>query len=773
MNLLADITIADPIWIWPAAGTLIAAGFVLLHTYRHTPALGSMRPLAIGLKTAGFILLAMCLIDPLWSGQSVKPGANLLAIMADNSQGMQLQDGPTTRLAALQTALDETPHGWIQKLDETFQVRRYLFDSQLRRVDDFQPLDGTGRASQLGGMLSALAHRYEQRPLAGVILLTDGIATDTTAQPLSVEGLPPIYPVVIGSENHLTDLSLQRVTVSQTPFEDAPVTITADVAAHGLNQKVIQAQLLDEKNVVIETQSLTASAADDQLGFRFKVRPSDPALHFYRVRVSAQDTAIQEVTLANNTRLATVDRGGGPYRILYVSGRPNWEYKFLRRAIEADERTQLVALIRMAEREPRFAWRGRTGESNNPLFRGFDRKDEEAERHDQPVLIRLDTEDALELSDGFPADPKALYRYDGLILDDVDAKFFTADQLMLIERYVSERGGGLLMLGGAESFQAGRYGVTPLARVLPVYLDRAVARAPGPIRWDLTRDGWLQPWLRLRDQEQTERERLSQMPDFKVINAVQSIKPGARVLATATDTQGQTFPALAIHRYGAGRSAALLLGDLWRWGMRDEAKQKDLGQLWRQTLRWLITDTPPRVAFTAEQDPEQPDTTRILRTRVRQPDFSPMDGVHVAITILEPDGSQVMMSAEPSLTEPGVFETRYTPHTSGGYHATAQVTDTEEKPVARVEAGWTLNLEADEMRQVQPDHALLADLARRSGGKLITVDDLSDLADQLPKQSAPVTEITTTPLWHGSTLFILAMICFAAEWTLRRTRGLP
>ena len=50
--------------------------------------------------------------------------------------------------------------------------------------------------------------------------------------------------------------------------------------------------------------------------------------------MNTTETSTVEATLANNRRLATVDRGGGPYRVLYVGGRPNWEFKFLRRAVE-------------------------------------------------------------------------------------------------------------------------------------------------------------------------------------------------------------------------------------------------------------------------------------------------------------------------------------------------------------------------------------------------------------------------------------------------------
>ena len=46
--------------------------------------------------------------------------------------------------------------------------------------------------------------------------------------------------------------------------------------------------------------------------------------------------------------------------------------------------------------------------------------------------------------------------------------------------------------------------------------------------------------------------------------------------------------------------AALLIGDLWRWGMRrDNAEESDLERSWRQTARWLVSDVPSRVMVMA------------------------------------------------------------------------------------------------------------------------------------------------------------------------------
>src|SRR5690606_34641906 len=128
----------------------------------------------------------------------------------------------------------------------------------------------------------------------------------------------------------------------------------------------------------------------------------------------------------------------------------------MRRSLDEDPEIRLTGLLRIADREPKFEFRGRGNEASNPLFRGFDQQDlEEVERYDQAVLVRMGVEDADELRDGFPQGAEELFAYHALVFDDLEARFFTADQMSLIQRFVSQRGGGLLMLGGAESFSQG------------------------------------------------------------------------------------------------------------------------------------------------------------------------------------------------------------------------------------------------------------------------------------------------------------------------------
>lgn len=57
-----------------------------------------------------------------------------------------------------------------------------------------------------------------------------------------------------------------------------------------------------------------------------------------------------------------------------------------------------------------------------------------------------------------------------------------------------------------------------------------------------------------------------------------------------------TRPALVVQPFGRGRTAALLVGDLWRWDLRrEEHTQSDLEKSWRQTASWLVADVPQPV----------------------------------------------------------------------------------------------------------------------------------------------------------------------------------
>jgi uncharacterized membrane protein len=61
-----------------------------------------------------------------------------------------------------------------------------------------------------------------------------------------------------------------------------------------------------------------------------------------------------------------------------------------------------------------------------------------------------------------------LSSFDLLVLDDVPAHRLSQSKMEAIEKYVRDLGGGLLVVGGTQSYGAGGYYKTPLERLLPV-----------------------------------------------------------------------------------------------------------------------------------------------------------------------------------------------------------------------------------------------------------------------------------------------------------------
>lgn len=799
---LATFVVGDRNWIWPAVATAAIGLFSIFWLNRQRLSSQLLGPL---LRTIAWLLLAACLVNPLWSSSRPRSGANLLAIVADNSRShlVSLDGTDKTRAAqitaALKTGESPEPVGWLRRLSQDFELRRYTSADRLLQTERLDNIEFNGQASSLNAALRSLQQRYQGQPLAGILLLTDGNATDGPLDPELLKLLPPVHPVIPSEGQGLPDAAVGVWTVSQSAFDDAPVSLQVTPRIENTETGQVRVTLKDTQGNTIESQTRGAA---ETTPLKFRHRPTTAGTVFYQIAVelldAAGETLQQEATLVNNTQLIAVDRSARPKRILYVSGRPNWDFKFLRRAVETDPLLSIVGLIRIARKEAKFDFRGREGQTSNSLFRGFDKADPDTvEEYDEPVLIRLNVAEN-ELQGGFPQKAEELFQYDAIVIDDLEADFFLADQMTLLYEFVSQRGGGLLMMAGQESFAQGDYNRTPIGEMLPIDLERRTEFPSTPVRLTLTRDGWLQPWVRLRDDETAEQQRLQQMPAFVTVNPAGYVRPGAIVMAEVEDTGGSRWPALVVQRFGRGRTGAVCVGDLWRWRLQDglnaltnpatTAEQprtipavgrpaedlSDHARACRQLMRWLVADVPQRLEVRVREEAEQGSGAVTLTALVRSPDFNVQENADVRFSVTAPDGQVFELTAAPSDSEAGLFEASLSAAMSGSWKvdATALLSDAAEPPLTAT-FGWASQPDQQEMQSVRINRQWVNQLAEGTGGKVTELDDVEQLAASLPQEDAPLSEIWSWPIWHSWWVFTTAIACLAVDWTTRRRRGLP
>lgn len=801
---MTSYDIGAPDWLIPTAVAGIVLILITIRNYvRYW--FGPLAAFALLLKIAGIIILAVCLIEPMGRGERPRPQANVLPILVDTSESMNMRTSGMSASSAdrITDALDSDSI-WYQQVEQIFDVRPNQFGERLDSLATFDELTFASAQSNLRSSLQVLSTRFQGRPVAGLLLLTDGNLTDYDKK-MDWSTLPfPVFPVADANASRIADIRFGDVTISETDFETAPITIDTTLVHQNLPNKEVTIVLKDSSDQVLEQQQLTTDKSLIQ-PVRFRFRPETSGVSFFRIEcfVSSEEDALKngtskfEATVANNSKLVAVNQRRGPYEVLYVSGRPNWEFKYLRRALDEDAEVRFVGLLRLAKKQPKFSFRDSNVQSSaNPLFAGLGGEEEEiAEQLDEPVLVPIGVKDATELAEGFPSDPETLFPFSAIIIDDLEAEFFTQDQLLLIRQFISTRGGAILMLGGEDSLEKGGFEDTALADLAPVYLSQSPRSTnaedyqqdlDGPsdsYKMQLTREGFLQPFLRLRGTEQAEAKRLNEAPPLKVLNQAARLKPGSVTLATATNNRGQVFPALVSQSFGRGKTAAMLLGDVWRWSLQDgiagrtadegtpAKSEDDPAQVWRQMVRWLVSDVQRPVTISAAPT-DIPAVSKLI-VDVKDSQFAPLDGANVSIKVTMPDASTVDVEPEPDAEKMGRYTAEIWSRNAGGYIANVTVTASDDSPIGTAQYGWTSDPAAKEFETLGMNTELLESIAQQTGGKVIDYDSLDAFPSYLSSRPIPVTETWTFPLWHRWWILSLAIACLCGEWGIRRWRGLP
>jgi len=345
---------------------------------------------------------------------------------------------------------------------------------------------------------------------------------------------------------------------------------------------------------------------------------------------------------------------------------------------------------------------------------------------------------------------------------------------------VSERGGGLLMLGGRHSFAEGGYARTALADVLPVVLDGAAGRdvPVAEMSVQLTPAGAAQPSLQLAADERASAERWRAMPPLTAVNDVRRAKPGATVLLTGA-TGGVTGPAgrrvvLATQRYGRGRAAAFAVQDSWLWQMHADVAVDDAAHelFWRQLLRWLVSGAPGAVSVTPSDDRPAPGDPVTLSAEVRDREFRSVDGARVLARVTAPSGAVSEVPMEWSVERDGEYRAAFTPHEAGVHEVRVEARRSRTDTVA----ADPLYVEAAEPQDEYFDAAMRAPLLERiaaeTGGRFYTPATVGSLADDLRFTRTGVTVTERKELWDMPIVFLLLGALVAGEWAYRRARGL-
>jgi len=730
---------------------MIAATILLFYRRTTAPVRPFWHAAMILLRVIAIAVVVFCLLEPVLSVSTVVPKKSSVLVLVDDSESMAIADGANGATRLQQTVnwlgnavSPDGTNGALARLQKNFRVETFRFSNSVEPISGVNELRGKGTSTNLAAALNFAANQARQGALSGIVIVTDGVAS-AGADPLQAAreliGLQvPVFTIGAGSKI-ANDLQIAKVEATRSVLEKARVEVTAMLQARGHAGETVNVELREGGNVV-QSQPITLGERGTRVSFQFTPNRKG----FVKYTVAAPALRHEPVT-ANNEMSFLIDSRDRRGRILYVEELHPWEFKFLSRAVEGDPALQLTSLLK-------------TGPEK---------------------YLRLGLHQANELREGFPTKREELFGYQAIVIGSMPARFFSKAQFDLMRDFVTERGGGLMMLGGLHGFSQGGYSETPLAEILPVQLPPAPVadgRAILPqlqeeFRFTPTAEGLASPLLQLDADPVNNNQRWESLPLLQGYNPLGPAKPGASIFAVHPLHQnGAPRILLATQRYGQGRTGVLATSTTWRWQMHLEHRDMTHERFWRQLLRWLSLQTPDPVAVTLERESFAPDELMSIQVAVRDSSFATQENATVELRVVPPNGAAIPVTASPDLRKPGSYVANFEPSQEGMYTVEVLAHDPNGHFLGKAENAFFVEPSHAELMHADLQAPLLQRLAEVSGGRYFHLSEAEPLPEAITVSKSSYSKLTEQEIWDAPIFFLAIALLLAGEWYIRRSKGL-
>ncbi|MEQ8846504.1 hypothetical protein [Botrimarina sp.] len=749
-------------WVTALFAAAAVAAVIACYRYETTPASHFYRAALALLRLTTVALILLMLSEAVFSGS--RNGKPRLAILLDRSASMDREDvgddgPPQSRLAAAERLLTRDDARLLQSLQEGYTLELAVVDAASDRVaqgrDEIlallsdsggaaEPAPGADgerdrTATRLGDAIAGQLDATPAAPLQGVLVISDGQVTAgrslADAADAARRAGAPLYVVGVGDDRPPPAARLADLAADDTAFVNDLVAFTATLSTQELAGKPIRVELFRSgRSEPVASETITPGSADATTPVRLVDRPTEEGTYRYTLRATPEPGAADRV--AQPSELShTLTVRDEVVRVLLAAGYPNYEFRYLKHLLERDETIRVANYLQSAD--PQYAEADLTALPRMPL--------------------RLD----------------ALAEYDVVVLIDLDPTLLPRSVWDELGRFVSERGGGLVLVAGPRSLPSAYSSRSSFVALAPTQINQAqpggynerggYAVTPTPLGLQSTA-------MELGDTPDESERLWRALPELYWRADVGPPKPAAQVLAahpSARLDSGAPAPLIAEHYYGAGRVLLHAMDSTYRWRYR--VGDVFFARYWVQTIRSLARNKRSEASATLElaatKPVYEPGEAVRLRLRDERPGASREGGPTV---VLQAEGrAERRVELAPGAGS-GRFETTLRDLPPGDYRAV--LVDAGENPAA---AEFKVVAPLGEDARPEMNRAALEAAAERSRGEFVTIDQSGRLAEIIPP-GRPTALETLPPieLWNRWPILAAITLCLTAEWVLRKRKAM-
>jgi uncharacterized membrane protein len=787
-------------WFNTSSALILLLAFACITVLFYSTRLRNLPPLQkiylIFSRTFIISLALFLAMNPVITGYLSEPGDQYILLLFDDSHSMDVAGNhAVSRGEQLLKAYEDHKETFEDRLTDRYRIMKYKFGNSLERIRDEKQLRFQQNESNITAALQQALMDMSGTSITAIVLFSDGQEQGSLDefQIQSLDDYPVnVYVVGTGEEVDWSDAAVRRISYSRSHFDQNPVIATVDIEMSGLEGETVVVEMLD-KNKVIDSKEVKVTSKLQTNAVQFEYIPERKEWIAYTARIRMKDrsfgssnVAVKDIQVAgkdfvtqNNQKQILVDATQKNYRVLYFSGRPNWENKFIRQALVDDPEFRITSLIRISAAETKFVYKGADTSLTNPLFDGFSQDQEKYNRYDEAVFLRLGAAEH-ELVKGFPTTPEELFAYDCVIFGDIEPDYFSVTQLELTKDFVDKRGGALLLLGGDRSFVSQGDSTGVLSAMIPVVPDQNKngfqRRDETPYYVQTTLDGELSGTMTLSSNPDENIMLWQQMPPLYGIESLRIKSIGADTLAKAQpDKPGEhTAPFLLMQRYGKGKCVVLSAADTWQWQMQQELEDPYHERLWRQIMRYMVNEVPGQITIRKEEDQFVQGNRIPMDILIQDKTYEAMEGAQLEVTLTKPSSIAETVAVDESIEEPGIYQSEWEADEAGMYsvQVSAKEQEQEQEETASVEDAVLIESDMREFQHAQFNPSFLQEIATRTNGHYFTLQTMDQVVDQLPWKPSEDAKQKTVYLWYHPYFAYILCVLLCIEWFMRRRKGL-
>ena len=709
-------------------------------------------------------------------------------LLVDTSQSMAVEDESSSvsknisRGEVVAQALGESK--LIDTLLDQHDVSLLGFDQHLTRVANWprmrasatapsekagneteQPwqekLQPSGTETRFGEALRRALAPKSGRPLAGVIVLSDG-GQNRGIDPLGVADLygqrqVPVYTIGVGSTQPRRNLRVKELNAPSRVYPDDQTTVTCLIQGEGYAGRSVNLELHVREGGAdratadrVGSEQLSFDSDRQLLPVEFDIEPAEVGRLVLELRILAPS---DDQYAGDNIREVEIEVVEARMRVLLVASGATRDYRFLRNQLLRDRHAKVDVWLQYA----------------------------------LPGI----SQDADEILDDFPLSKQELYSYDCIVAFDPDWTLLDAQQVDLLESWVAEEAGGLVVVAGP--IHTASWVQNPeqakIRALYPVEFQRWLtllddglygSRIPWPI--EFSKDGEESDFLWLADSLVESRSLWSRFAGVFGCYAVKGPKPGARVLGRYSDPDAGLSADrpvyFAEHFYGGGRVFYMGSGELWRLRSMDVGYFEILyTRLIRHVTQGRLLRGSSRGRMLLERDRYSVGDDVVVRAQLTTDSRQPLIAESLAAIVVDPDRNQQTLKMIADQDRVGNFVGQFSVPIQGSYRIELDIPDSVDQKLIRRIQVVAPNLEYDETRR---NETLLAALANRSGGLYYTnlasalkgSENLGPVAKRIESRAETKT-LRGTPdqdftEWLHRMLLMVICGALGLEWLLRR-----